>query len=99
MIFSLFLAISAVILLTLSTFSTPFIKSIYFLSALASIGGDEVRYGAYGYCFVNGSCFRGLGYGTVGGGTEVIHWLTVGEITIGLCECCPVEFETLGIIH
>ncbi|OCF57830.1 hypothetical protein L486_05295 [Kwoniella mangroviensis CBS 10435] len=71
------------VLLTLVTFSTPYIKSIYFLTVLT----PELYFGTYGYCPSDTSgpedCVGPqLGYERPGG--EITEWLTRTMILFGL---------------
>ena len=56
----------------LTTFSTPYIHSLYFLRT--GVGTSGARFGTLGYCLDGGEqCVKRLGYEVDGG--EVVRWL------------------------
>ncbi|KAF8583031.1 hypothetical protein K439DRAFT_1349836 [Ramaria rubella] len=67
------LTVAALVLLVLVTFSVPFVSSFYFLRA--TIPGDTIRFGIWGFCFQeSGECtIKELGYHW---DPEIIPWLT-----------------------
>ncbi len=81
-LFGLVLAFASFILLLLVTFSTPFIRSIYFLRQ------DSIRYGLYGWCDeTTGYCFRRYGYAW---GDKLVDWLLKGSqvlVPLGGRQC------------
>jgi len=70
---TLILTLAALVLLVLITFSVPFVSDFYFLRA--SVPGDSVRFGIWGFCFQSsGFCSnKVLGYNW---DPEIIVWLT-----------------------
>ncbi|KAK4690082.1 hypothetical protein P7C73_g63, partial [Tremellales sp. Uapishka_1] len=73
------LSLLSLILLILVTFSTPFIKSITFLTTPPP---SSVSFGAFGYCTANEGCTpSSLGYTYH---PELISWLTHTSILFGV---------------
>ncbi|ORX38202.1 hypothetical protein BD324DRAFT_679962 [Kockovaella imperatae] len=63
-----FLSVSSIVVLCLTSFSIPYIKNIFFLST-----STGYKYGTLGYCQFGSCSRRRIGYET---GREIIHWLT-----------------------
>ncbi|KAK8854479.1 hypothetical protein IAR55_003217 [Kwoniella newhampshirensis] len=89
-ILGLFFSLSSLVCLILTTFSTPFIRSFYFLSVPPSTSnGGTTRFGSFGWCtLVDGGADAGctpehVGYDWMEGG-EVIGWLTRTMILFGI---------------
>ncbi|WVW85212.1 hypothetical protein I302_107250 [Kwoniella bestiolae CBS 10118] len=74
----LVLSLISWVMLTLVTFSTPYIKSIYFLTSPT----PQLKFGAFGYCSLLDCVGPQLGYEQDGG--EIIRWLTGSMILFGL---------------
>ncbi|WWC71213.1 uncharacterized protein I206_105166 [Kwoniella pini CBS 10737] len=70
------------ILLTLTTFSTPYIKSIFFLS----IPNSSTHFGSFGYC-IKQECFGPkIGYEWEEDQGELIKWLIKTLILFGIAS-------------
>lgn len=91
---ALLCVLPAFVLLTLTTFSIPFISAFYFLDT--SIDGG-VRFGIWGFCFDNDplNCTpKNLGYSW---GDEVIGWMTQTMVLIPISAALSL-FAMLCII-
>jgi len=62
----------------LTTFSTPYIKSIYFLRT-----EEGAKYGSFGYCQESACTGKVVGYDN---GPEVTEWLTKTQVLFGIGE-------------
>ncbi|WVQ95290.1 hypothetical protein IAU59_002385 [Kwoniella sp. CBS 9459] len=79
------LTLTSLICLILTTFSTPYIRGIHFLSVPAPI---SVRFGAFGYCPSGpsgGDCVGPkVGYVWNGAGNEMSGWAIKGLVLFGI---------------
>lgn len=73
------------------TFSTPFIESIYFLSA------NGVNFGVFGFCSSTSCSLKSIGY-TYGSGAEIIDWLTQTQVLFGIGMCLIHPFLVV-LVH
>ncbi|OWZ36763.1 cytochrome C assembly protein [Cryptococcus neoformans c45] len=99
MLLGFIFSIISFICLHLTTFSTPLIKTIYFVSVSSSSDSDSnTKFGTFGYCITQeigqgGGASRcspaKVGYtqpGGVGNGDELIEWLIKTGILFGIGE-------------
>ncbi|WVQ79568.1 hypothetical protein IAT38_001667 [Cryptococcus sp. DSM 104549] len=80
----LVLTMISFICLILTTFSSPFIKPIYFLEAPSDDNAStpDTRFGTFGYCSDPGGCTgTSVGYEWEGG--EIVEWMTKTGILFG----------------
>jgi len=62
----------------LTTFSTPYIKTIFFVRT-----EEGTEYGSFGYCTPGGCTAKSVGYDN---GPEVTEWLTRTQLLFGIGE-------------